>query len=119
MCYLRLDFESFDINGLSNSVERIKSTTTLTECQDTFKITVRSSNIYIIIDNYNPIDTYVHSMRVMCCNLFCSREQRPQLFLLFVEATPASMVSNCYLLNSICCKYLFMKFDNMYQLFSL
>ena len=47
VCYLRLDFESFDINGLSNSVERIKSTTTLTECQDTFKITVRSSNIYI------------------------------------------------------------------------
>ena len=50
MCYLRLDFESFDINGLSDSVERTKSTTTLTECQDTFKITVSSlMNLDIIM----------------------------------------------------------------------
>ena len=91
MCYLRLDFESFDINGLSDSVERTKSTTTLTECQDTFKITVSSwMNLDIII--YINC-TYVRYMHVMCCNLFFSREQRPELFLLFVEATLASMVS--------------------------
>ena len=92
MCYLRLDFESFDINGLSDSVERTKSTTTLTECQDTFKITVSSlMNLDIIM--YLQSFTYVRSMHVMGCNLFFSREQRPELFLLFVEATLASMVS--------------------------
>ena len=41
MCYLRLDFESFDINGLSDSIEQ-KDTDPkkLTECQDKFMITV-------------------------------------------------------------------------------
>ena len=93
MCYLRLDFESFDINGLSDSVERTKSTTTLTECQDTFKITVSSLMNLDIIMYIQSFITYVRSMHVMCCNLFFSREQRPELFLLFVEATLASMVS--------------------------
>ena len=61
VCYLRLDFESFDINGLSDSVERTKSTTTLTECQDTFKITVSSwmnSDIIIYIKSYWHVCTF-------------------------------------------------------------
>jgi len=41
VCYLRLDFESFDINGLSDSAEYAGAATpkTLTECQDKFQIT--------------------------------------------------------------------------------
>ena len=96
MCYLRLDFESFDINGLSDSVERTKSTTTLTECQDTFKITVSSCmslDIIVYIKSLIILTRMYVLMHVMCCNLFFSREQRPELFLLFVEATLASMVS--------------------------
>jgi len=45
VCYLRLDFESFDINGLSASTENTDNTmgsTTLIDCQDKFTIT--SSN---------------------------------------------------------------------------
>ena len=65
MCYLRLDFESFDINGLSDSVERTKSTTTLTECQDTFKITVSSlMNLDIIM--------YIQSFRHVCTFYACN-----------------------------------------------
>ena len=43
VCYLRLDFESFDINGLSDSAEQ-KDTDpkAVTECQDKFTITVSS-----------------------------------------------------------------------------
>ena len=42
VCYLRLDFESFDIQGLSDSVEMsgADNTGVLTECQDKFTISV-------------------------------------------------------------------------------
>ena len=41
VCYLRLDFESFDINALSDSAEyKATAPTALTECQDKFTITV-------------------------------------------------------------------------------
>jgi len=40
VCYLRLDFESFDINGLSASTENTAAlATTLIDCQDKFTIT--------------------------------------------------------------------------------
>ena len=62
------------------------------ENNENTKITVSSlMNLDIIM--YIQSFTYVRSMHVMCCNLFFSREQRPELFLLFVEATLASMVS--------------------------
>ena len=42
VCYLRLDFESFDINGLSDSAEYKADADPKgpTECQDKFTITV-------------------------------------------------------------------------------
>jgi len=40
VCFIRLDFESFDTNGLSDSIENTAVTTsTATGCQDTFTIT--------------------------------------------------------------------------------
>ena len=42
VCYLRLDFESFDINGLSESLEYDNANDNLVACQDKFKITVRN-----------------------------------------------------------------------------
>ena len=45
VCYLRLDFESFDINGLTGSIEaKDDDPKSVAECQDTFKITVIISN---------------------------------------------------------------------------
>ena len=48
VCYLRLDFESFDINGLTGSNEADDNSTpkTVAECQDTFKITVSIVNVF-------------------------------------------------------------------------
>ena len=43
VCYLRLDFESFDINGLSESLEYDNANDNLVACQDKFKITVRTT----------------------------------------------------------------------------
>ena len=43
VCYLRLDFESFDIQGLSDSKENSDAadqTGTVTECQDKFTVSV-------------------------------------------------------------------------------
>ena len=40
VCYLRLDFESFDINGLTDSVEFTNANGPVTACTDTFTITV-------------------------------------------------------------------------------
>ena len=43
VCYLRLDFESFDIQGLSDSKENSDAadqTGTVTECQDKFTVAV-------------------------------------------------------------------------------
>ena len=41
VCYLRLDFESFDINGLSDSAEyKATAPTAVSDCQDKFTITV-------------------------------------------------------------------------------
>ena len=40
VCYLRLDFESMDINGLTNSLEYIDTTGPVTACTDKFTITV-------------------------------------------------------------------------------
>ena len=41
VCYLRLDFESFDINALSDSAEyKDTDPKATTECQDKFTITV-------------------------------------------------------------------------------
>ena len=50
VCYLRLDFESFDINGLSDSAEYKADADPkgVTACQDTFTITV-SNFIYLRI----------------------------------------------------------------------
>ena len=45
VCYLRLDFESFDINGLTGSIEaKDDAPKSVAECQDTFKITVSILN---------------------------------------------------------------------------
>ena len=40
VCYLRLDFESFDINGLSASTEINTDTDSVIACQDKFTISV-------------------------------------------------------------------------------
>ena len=61
VCYLRLDFESFDINGLSDSVEQsgTDKTGTTTECQDKFTISVqRDFIIYRVFLPYFIIKIY-------------------------------------------------------------
>ena len=69
MCHLRLDFESFDTNGLSGSGENNAGTTdtTLFACQDQFTIAVFFQNMYLVTGSlysvinkvYLPRSTYV------------------------------------------------------------
>ena len=40
VCYLRLDFESFDINGLTDTLEYTDTNGPVTACTDKFTITV-------------------------------------------------------------------------------
>ena len=50
VCYLRLDFESFDISGLADSAERDDMTDPMVtrECQDKFTITVSVSIVFAL-----------------------------------------------------------------------
>ena len=67
MCYLRLDFESFDINGLSASTENTmtghteaNAGTTVVGCQDQFTITVKFHlpSLILIIEQRLVINPY-------------------------------------------------------------
>ena len=90
---MRLDFESFDINGLSDSAEAKDDADPKapTECQDKFTITVSVLNIldcFIFIKLLMSIVlTFINVV-----SLFCSRQQRSILYLPFVEQTQANMV---------------------------
>ena len=98
VCYLRLDFESFDIQGLSDSKENSDAadqTGTVTECQDKFTVAVCryeeicSSQLWEFIEEellYYIIILYRFFLFIH------SRQRLAPLFQRFVEATKASMV---------------------------
>ena len=97
VCYLRLDFESFDINGLSDSAEYKADADPkgVTACQDTFTITV-SNFIYLRI-----FRKWIKLMQLLIyfwhiISLFSPHQI--QVFLPFVEAMQASMVFQYYFL---------------------
>lgn len=69
MCYLRLDFESFDTNGLSGSEENNggATDTTLLACQDTFIITVFLCKLCFIC-MWSYIYIYMNLLSLQICS---------------------------------------------------
>ena len=96
VCYLRLDFESFDIQGLSDSKENSDAadqTGTVTECQDKFTVSVCryedicSSQLWEIYDCCITLVFFIDFSILMH-----SRQRLAPPFQRSVGATKASMV---------------------------